>query len=388
MEDNGVICMYPWVHFAYAMQGKIRPCCRFTAINEDQYDQNVVDNYQEAFGWLRKRMLYGVKTKACEVCYSQGENSMRTDANIRFNLADTELDEDFLELKTIEISLDNLCNLECKMCSSLYSSKLYKRDKLLNEVDPRLNGTAKKVPKSRINEILALNINWSKLTWVKILGGEPFMSPHFNKLLYKIIDSGDPINITLEIITNATHKLSQETIDLLLQFKEIKLTGSIDGAGIHNDYQRMGSNYKETIAQYAEYIEVLTNIKHPHIHTTFSVLNLNYLVSDMKYWEFNHPKWGVSFALVNSAIASNLSPFHCPDYYYEWLKDKLVTDRPFIKRKINEVLNLIKLKGIGFHKERWEGFKSEVKILDDMYNKKLEDYNPELYQLLKDNNEM
>ena len=385
MEDNGVVCMYPWVHFAYTMQGKLRPCCRFSTTDEHLHNTSI-DDYENAFGWLRKRMLYGVETEACKTCYTQGNNSMRADANIRFDLAGRDLNDDFIQLETIEISLDNLCNLECKMCNSQFSSKLYKRDELLNTIDVRLNGKPKKVPKNRIDEILALSIDWSKLRWIKILGGEPFMSPHFNKLLQKIVDNGRPMNTTLEIITNATHKLTDPTIELLLKFKELKVTASIDGAGKHNDYQRVGSNVKETIKQYAEYLDILPNIRLPHIHSTYTVLNLNYLVSDMHYWKQNHPGWGVSIALVNTEVASNLSPYHCPDYYYKWLNDQLKTDRRFALIKAEEALDLIAWKGIGYNEERWNGMLTEIKVLDDFYNIKLEDHNKPFYDLLKKHN--
>ena len=60
MEDNGVICMLPWLHFTVTMKDSIRPCCRFS-----QKSNVTIDNYYKEYEWLRKNMLDGVKTKEC-----------------------------------------------------------------------------------------------------------------------------------------------------------------------------------------------------------------------------------------------------------------------------------------------------------------------------------
>jgi hypothetical protein len=116
----------------------------------------------------------------------------------------------------------------------------------------------------------------------------------------------------------------------------------------------------------------------------------------MEYWVKNHPRYSVSFNLVRTAIASNLSPYHCPPWYYEWLDTKLILKdsgktkwyKEMINMKIATVKELIKEKGIGLHQERWEGFITQTKVLDEFYDLKLEDHNPELYELLRHHREM
>ena len=65
------------------------------------------------------------------------------------------------------------------MCSSQFSSKLLKRDMWLTENHEHLDFHVAKVQKSRYETLKELNIDWSELRSVKLLGGEPFLSPNF-----------------------------------------------------------------------------------------------------------------------------------------------------------------------------------------------------------------
>ena len=53
----------------------------------------------------------------------------------------------FDKVRYIEMSVDNVCNLECKMCDSKFSSKLQLRDKYLG------NTTHKKLESVSLNLI-------------------------------------------------------------------------------------------------------------------------------------------------------------------------------------------------------------------------------------------
>lgn len=386
MEDNGVICAYPWVHFAYTIKGKIRPCCRFNTGGE-------LSNYKDEFRWLRTRMLYGSKTKECETCYIQGKRSMRENANRDFDLENLDLNEDFLALKSIELSLDNLCNLECKMCDSKFSSNLYKRDKFINNLDRNLGPKPSKVPKSRIDELKNMDINWANLEMIKILGGEPFFSPNFLTILEHIEKNCNISDMTLEVISNCTIIPSDKVLAIMNKFKLVNLTASIDGVGVHNDYQRLGSHYKETIANYCHILNILNNISHPHVHSTYTILTLNFFMADMEYWIEKYPDWSVSFNLVKSMTGSVTSPYHCPDYYYEWLDSKLIitTTKRHVFNKISRRISVLKEMlnhGKEFHEDRWGLFIKSIGVFDSYYDKDIRDFNPELYNLLKDHNEM
>ena len=110
------------------------------------------------------------------------------------------------------------------MCSSSFSSKLLKRDLWLEKNHKDLEGfNADKIAKSRYETLKNLNIDWSELRFIKLLGGEPFLSPNFLDFLYFLDMRTDISKIQLEIITNCTTKMSEEVREILNEFKFIEL---------------------------------------------------------------------------------------------------------------------------------------------------------------------
>ena len=390
MKDNGVICMLAWNHMAVSMKNVARPCCRFTVGNdEDHIEEDATKPFNDKYLWLRKNMLNGVKTKECSLCYAEGNESMRWAANnVHFKLENVTLTEDFDRLRSIELSLDNLCNLQCKMCDSLFSSQLYYRDDfLLNEKGMR-GRQPTKIPKKRIEYLKELNVDWQHLEKIKILGGEPFFSPNFPKLIDWLIEKCKVENVLLEIITNTTKRLDDVMVEKLNRFRKIILTGSIDGCNAYNEYQRWGSpGWEESIEIYEEYLSQLKNIERGHIHSTYSTLNLNGFADDMDYFAKNHPTWSVSFKMVESG---EYCPHYGPEWYENWILDEWNSKErlPAAQVKIDRAKTILERNRIVAEKKEyaWFLFLKKTHLLDtEYYNSKLEDYNPALVQALNEN---
>lgn len=383
MKDNGVICMLPWLHFTVTMTDSIRPCCRFS-----QKSNVTIDNYYNEYEWLRKNMLDGVKTKECTRCYieDQNSNSMRATANRNFNLKDVNnLTIEPLPLKFIEISLDNICNLECKMCNSLYSSKLLKRDIMLHDSNPNMFGNelqfmkpAKINNKTRFEKLKALDISWEHLTEIKLLGGEPFLSPQFKEFLIFFTSNVNPNNITLEIVTNCTKILQDDVILLLNKFKKIRLTGSIDGVYKYNDYQRVHSNFEDSVKNYKLYLKQLNNIYKPHIHITWSILNINCINKTVDFWE--NEKKNIPGLTISSTVAHGpTSPTHAPPWYHVWLDSIVNWNQDRMTKVTKQVIN----ETSKFNNKNWKLIQKQIKLTDEFYKMFLKDYNPELHNFFK-----
>jgi hypothetical protein len=389
MKDNGAICMLPWTHMAVSMKNTTRPCCRFVVGNDEvELEEDAMKPYDDKYKWLRKDMLEGKKAKECSLCYDEGKHSMRWAANnVLFKLEEVNLTEEFDKLRSIELSLDNLCNLQCKMCDSLFSSKLYYRDDfLMNKLGLR-GRKPTKIPKQRIEYLKSLNVDWANLEKVKILGGEPFFSPNFPKLIDWLIEKCDVENMLLEIITNTTQRLDNVMIEKLNRFRKIILTGSIDGCNDYNQYQRWGSpGWQESIEIYEEYLSQLKNIEKGHIHSTYSTLNLNGFADDMDYFSENHPTWSVSFKIVESG---ELSPYYAPDWFQQWILDKWDVNEhsEIAQNKIDRANSILKTnnKKTDDKEYTWYLFLRKTKELDGYYDSNIEDYNPELINAMKEN---
>ena len=264
------------------------------------------------------------------------------------------------------------------MCDSLFSSKLYDRDKMLIEVHNLKGRTPTKIPKQRIEFIKGLDIDWHALEHIKILGGEPFFSPNFPKLIDFLLEHSTVNNVTLEIVSNCTKRLDQDLIDKLNQFKWIILTCSLDGCNDINSYQRWGSpGWKETLDNYLWYHSMFNNMMKFHVHSTYTILNLSGLADDMKYWEDNHPEWSVSFNFVTTG---EYSPYFVPTWYRDWILEQW-------KGKDNERITLAR-KMFKENQSKYKPWKTwglamlKLQAIDDYYDSELGDYCPELETLL------
>ena len=400
-KDNGVVCMYPWVHTTVTMENSLRPCCGISLRGRGtvKLGENTNDTLEDAFKWMRVKMLAGEKIEECNECYlneaaypdKMQPMSMRGQANTDYRLDLQNLDENFIGLKGMEISLDNICNLQCKMCDSMFSSNLYRRDEHLINVEFVYNdkvtnlGSRKptKIPKQRIEFIKSLGVDWSELQHLKILGGEPFYSPNFEKLLDHLIKEAKPENLRLEIVSNCTNKVDQRIIDKLNLFKEIILTCSLDGCNDYNSYQRWGSpGWKETLEIYKWYhLKIHKMVKH-HVHSTYSLLNLNGLAGDVMWFAENYPECSVSRLIVKDG---DYCPHYAPAEYLDWLEEKWSK----VEMSDDAMLKLDSQRHKLFKKEeynhkRWARFKEKIVALDKYYDSKLEDYNPELAEFIEE----
>jgi len=361
------ICMLPWESFTVTMKNTIRPCCRFPtqeAVN--------MSNYEDAFRKLRMDMLNGKKDPRCAKCFEEeaaGHPSMRTAANdfhgLEFKKED--LTADFRKLTHIELSLDNTCNYQCRMCSSQFSSKLLKRDMWLTENHEHLDFHVAKVQKSRYETLKELNIDWSELRSVKLLGGEPFLSPNFLDFLYFLDMATDISKVQLEIVTNCSTELNNEQLEMLNQFKFIRLSGSFDGMPKHSEYQRVGSNWQQSIDNFLSYGDQLEN-KRMTIHQTFTVLNVSHLNESLEFYKkfCDTISW--------SYDDYNFSFLHTPTWFEQWV----------MSRNDNQKLRNI-FKKRDYDHIKWHRLLHTIETFDKYYDMKLKDYNPELAEILQIN---
>lgn len=364
MKD--VVCMLPWQSFTVTMKNTLRPCCRFpTHAAVDMAD------YEDAFRQLRIDMLAGKKDPRCSKCYEEelgGQPSMRTAANEFHAMEDryNKLTPDFNKLEHIELSLDNTCNYQCRMCSSMFSSKLLKRDiDFANRNEDLFYFQPAKVSKSRYDTLKDLNIDWSNLRSVKLLGGEPFLSPNFLDFLYFLDMRTNISNVRLELVTNCSQKMTEEISEILNEFKVVLLSGSFDGLPELSEYQRVGSDFKSSMMNWLEYGDLL-NRRRLTIHQTFTILNVNKLDASLKFYEpyCDYVSW--------SYDEHQLSFLNSPDWFEEWVLSQNHNKKLrniFKKRKYDHI--------------SWHRLLHSLRILDTYYTTNLEKVNPELSEILR-----
>jgi sulfatase maturation enzyme AslB (radical SAM superfamily) len=368
---NKSFCSLPWVHSRLdrcntdATATGVSVCCKF---NYELWDQVNPDNGIESgithamntkpFRSIRQNMLDGKRVDGCIDCYEDerisGE-SMRTSSNAAYPIADLELTTDYLHTKFIEISLDNTCNLECKMCSSFHSTKLRRRDEYLGEyVHPNW------VTEPDLLEGLDLD----RVEYIKFVGGEPLLSRNHLPFLKKF---PDPSRLSLLYNTNATIIPEGETQQLMAEAKELNFIISCDGIYKYNDYQRWGSDFETIIRNGLKIRDSFDNIKWFTFLNTFTLLNLNAYTQTLEWYKSNgiptKSNWGQGVTSVA----------HAPDWYEEWILS--TNDTPEVRSYF------IREKRV-YDPKQWQKFIDLIKSTDAMYGTRLEDYNPELAEQL------
>lgn len=151
------------------------------------------------------------------------------------------------------IMISDECNLSCRMCGPMQSSKIFdkqyqffKKNNLMdivkNVTGGYFNNDYSFVTSENQFQWIINNVN--KIKAVTITGGEPLYTKRFYKLLDKFIQDGYSQDVTLKIYTNGT-LFNKKTLSYLNQFKKVYYTISIDGTYGIFDYIRYPFNFSK-----------------------------------------------------------------------------------------------------------------------------------------------
>lgn len=269
-------CMHPFTGLATREDGAVKVCCRSAPIGHirDNTLEEIWNN--DTMQLVRKQVLCGERPEVCKPCFDledQGVESLRQRhingviPEARINLyPNTPLQEIMpFEFPTMEIKLNNLCNLKCRMCNPLDSTNwtdwneilpFYKKENnfLVHTIDNLVDRPGKYIGAFDDSD------NWwssfEKLLphfrRVEFAGGEPLMDPQH----YKILDMLKPYgkNIEIKYATNGTTLGINQRMNIhnfWPYFKSVAVNVSLDG--IHDVYNYIRSN--------AEFTQVENNIK-------------------------------------------------------------------------------------------------------------------------------
>ena len=278
---NNSLCAYPWDAAAIRPNGIVIPCCRYPPIDDTNSMVDSTDPRNSShWNTIRQSMLDGKPVDGCSSCYQDeatGIDSMRTSSLKKF----IPISQTPSQLTRLEVSFNNLCNLACAHCSSFFSSKWYTEDVKFG-----------RQTKSGYIEN-SFNVNdWdlSKLTDLKIIGGEPFME---QKQFVSLMNSIDLSKVELQICTNGTILPGAELKSLIEKCKKVYLCISLDGIGSVNDWYRWPSKFNEVVAnmkQFEQWWSASSNIVFI-VHHVINAINVIDLPKFVGFINDNFPKW-------------------------------------------------------------------------------------------------
>lgn len=232
----------------------VRPCC--TYIGEHIPGKPSVGNLRdrtlpeildgEAWQAVRAQLEEGLVPPGCAKCIEREERS----GGGQRRLMESVRPEHWRNgITYIELNTSNVCNLRCRHCSSLFSTRWSK-----HEARHGRDGHPVVMPDAGL---LTENLRRVDLQWLDRIvfkGGEPMLNADCVAALRYLDEAGVLPRVTIQTVTNAT-TVNEEFLELAARAKSCRLRLSIDGVGRVQTYIRDGGSdiakCEEAIARYA-----------------------------------------------------------------------------------------------------------------------------------------
>lgn len=251
-------CIAAWRHLYIDTTGEARACCQFddTINDSDGKPYNLAthalseileSDYLKNF---RQQSLNGQLPSACDGCKlheDMGVYSRRQFMNAQLGEVTDDLSVNDPDLQSLELRLDNTCNLRCNICTPTNSSK-WLAERLKYEPDnPELLDIARKNKWLRDNEQFwnDLSNQLPNLKKIYVNGGEPFMNKRHLEFIEFVANSGHAEHITIHYNTNATVIPSVQVP--WNRFKQIIIHFSIDDIERRFEFQRRGGKWDDVL---------------------------------------------------------------------------------------------------------------------------------------------
>jgi sulfatase maturation enzyme AslB (radical SAM superfamily) len=234
---------------------------------------------------MRRNMLEDKPCAECGDCYEQesfGFASMRNNSNKNFghhiNEVDLTLPDGSLpdmKLHYWDIRFSNICQLKCRSCGSIFSSRWYDDDVKLwgKELRPRVMFAGRH--EEDIWEQMQEQI--PHLESIYFAGGEPLIMEEHNRILNLLIEKGNT-NVRLIYNTNLNElRFKRENVlDLWKHFPNVCVAASLDDMGDRAEIIRSGTKWAR----------VEQNIRDLKQHCPHIDFMISPTLSAMNIWNF------------------------------------------------------------------------------------------------------
>lgn len=248
-------CILPWIHLHAWPDGRAFPCCLANAQHPvgDLKTQTMLEVWNGTdMREMRQNMLEDRWCRQCTDCYEQessGFASMRNNSNKNFgqhiDLVDQTLPDGTLpnmRLHYWDVRFSNVCNLKCRSCGSIFSSRWYDDDVKLwgKALRPRVQFAGRH--EDDIWQQMQEHV--PHLDQIYFAGGEPLIMEEHNRILRLLIDRGNT-KVRLIYNTNLTELKfkKQSVLDLWKHFPQVCVAASLDDMGDRAAVIRSGTDW-------------------------------------------------------------------------------------------------------------------------------------------------
>lgn len=282
--NKKTFCVAPWYSLYLDSDKTLAPCCKIK--NTHHYDYNQLEEYfnSPSLNKLRKDLLNGVKNKNCASCWrdeEQGGDSLRLISNrtvslgTKIQLSNQIENPKLSNIKSFDLTLGNLCNLKCIMCTPRLSSQLL--------AEANANPVLKDMHNRKFDQ---REFDWPKnddfVDWcnqhlpqaihIKLTGGEPFIIPWIKEVIERIPDSQKE-KCVLHFTSNLT-VINTALFECFRKFKQVWLSVSVEGTHKTHEYLRYGHTWQKL----ADNLKIVQDMRIKNL-----ILKINHVVQSPSF---------------------------------------------------------------------------------------------------------
>ena len=348
--------MHPFTGLATREDGAIKVCCRSLPIGNIKNETLEEAWNGEKMREVRRQVLSDERPDVCKPCFDledQGVQSLRQ-RHIANNIPESRVNlyPDALkslttdmtmpfELPTMEIKINNLCNLKCRMCNPLDSTQWKDWNSIVEHYKKEDNYLVKAVEDLGLTKAPYVGLFDDKKEWwdslrkllphfkrVEFAGGEPLMDPMHYKILDLLSENGK--NIEIKYATNGTVLgiKGRWIKDYWPKFKSVAVNVSIDGIDEVYEYVRSNGKFQDVV----DNVRIMKNIPTvSRIVGAFTVQSNNIMQID-KVIDYFLNKLEIVFYSHRVQYPRALSAQVLP----KELKDKVIAKLELMKDKVKE----------------------------------------------------
>ncbi len=274
------------------------PCCWLQDLDDEYSDEKLRNDFDK-----------GIKSKYCSTCWiseAKGVPSKRIQDNKQLELhskksLSTLYSERHSKItRSLQVATSNLCNLACKTCHVLDSTRWYAEHNHFNK-DDIWKGT-KEFDMTKISDQ-----DLSHLNSLEILGGEPFIDTNHYSLLERLIKLGKT-DMSITYTTNGQQMPMPKLMKLLKEFKVVKISLSVDGTGTAFEYMRWPGKWNTTV----DIMQRLKTVSNFEVSVYSSISNMNaFYFPEIVEWNiknFSITNWTYQTVQYPKHFAPNILP--------------------------------------------------------------------------------
>jgi organic radical activating enzyme len=298
----------------------------------------------------------------------------------------------------LQIDLGNFCNLACKMCSPMASSRIAAQNVKWGNLEDKKHVGADWTQDEAVWNRFLKELLHIKLLNVHIIGGEPTLIKRFHDFLNFMIEN-KKFDLNFSFNTNGT-SFDLDLIKKLKLFQRVGIEISIETVTKHNDYVRQGTITSKVLENIKKYNNECDNNRVSlTMRPAVSLLTIGQYDTLLKYCLTN--KFNIKPLIVNRPsflqvcnLPNNIKEKYLEKYHillddfnlteldidYDFNESDPTQYKRIIKSAIVQAMELLKQQTPHDHKEQLKKMVEHCKKWDKIY-----DYNAmELFNELKD----